>query len=168
VRRRDRGPAQLLIEGGGLGLGGGAQLLGQDAPARLVLGQGRTALAAPHQQPHQRPVRLFAPRLQRQHAPGMGDPRGCIPAADGHPQRPEQRPNVQLAQALPLPAQPVLERGRITDHEPGQQLPLQQCQSPLKRVRVRGGVASLQGGSGSLHVEPVGPGAVEGHGLARD
>jgi hypothetical protein len=115
----------LLIEGGGLGLGLGAQLLGQDAPARLVLVEGRTALAAPHQQPHQRPVRLFAPRLQRQHAPGVGNPRRCIAAADSHPQPPEQRPDVQLAQALPLPAQPVLEHRRVTKHEPGEQLPLQ-------------------------------------------
>ncbi|PPS87799.1 hypothetical protein BZZ08_02782 [Streptomyces sp. MH60] len=72
-------PQQFTVEGGQLGRGVGAELLGQRAPRLLVHGQRLGGPSARVQGPHQLPVQPLAQGMPGQQSPQLGHQLGATP-----------------------------------------------------------------------------------------
>ena len=174
ARPLDRAGAEARGERGRLGVGLGAELLGQHAAAALVLRQRRLALAAGGEEQHELPVGVLAPGVERQQPGGVVDPGGVVAPLGGVDGQLVEGVQRELAQALALGGEPLVEGGGAVDGEARQQLTaveLRRGAEPLQRRRRAGrrpGVRPAQRGLERLDVEPAGGGAVEGDRLAGD
>jgi len=92
-----------------------AQVLGQGAAAGLVLGQGRAALPAQGQEPHELALALLAPGVQLHLTPGMGQGAGELAAALVGGGQAVQGVEDLAVQLLAAGGDPVLKRGAIFD-----------------------------------------------------
>jgi len=98
------------------------QLLGQDAPAGLVLGQGRTALPVQRQGTHRLAIRFLSPRVQLQLPQGVAQRRLEIAVLLVIVRQVAEGIQGLLVQALALNQRPLLKLGAIFEKEAVQEL----------------------------------------------
>ena len=147
-RRRDRGSAELGEPAGGRDLvaqGHGGrrrrdpQLLPQQVAAGFVLGQGGTAVAAPGQEPHQRPVGLLLQRFEREHPAAHLDAGVRVVLRSRPPHGPFQQGEHVRPVRGAAGRQPLVEDRGAGHAEAGQELTAAEPGSREHRIRIRSG-----------------------------
>ena len=143
----------LLVQRLGLGLRLDAELAAEHGDALLVLPERRAPPPEVGVEAHQRAMHRFLQRVQREQSQRRLHARlgGAGPALLGEqPRQPLQR---QLAQALALAQQPLLER-RLVDHEAAEQIATIERAGLFQRPGRPLGHALLE--QGSVHLDRAG------------
>ena len=154
---RARGP-NPFVQGARFGAGFDAQLRLQQTLADPVLGQRRRALTAAHEGGHQLPVRLFAPRVDRQHTTDAVDHLAILSAHQLQLRLRVEGVQCQVTQARFLGQHPLFKLRRVAHKKTGQKLTRIQggCRLQGERLlRGRQGLGALQMVLKSFHIQKI-------------